>query len=649
MKISACVITKNEEMNISSCLASVKEISDEIILVDTGSKDNTVQEALRYDAKIYYFQWQNDFSKARNYAISKAKGDWIIFLDADEYYTKESITMIRDVLYEAEKGNYDVIFSILVNYEKNTHKSFGTAPVIRIFRNNGGMEYKGAVHELLNTKDGRPLKKLDATKYLKIIHTGYSKETIDQMRKGERNLDLLLEEEKMKPNDSNLCFYISEAYFLKSDQRKALEYSFKVLEYNNGTLLGIYQKNYLNMIGYMLSLKFPRNEVLNIVKEAVKVFPDFPDFRFFLGDFYKQDKRYNDSIEQFEIGLQNIDKGINYQSIAPFHTGKALYMMAELYYICGQVHKSIQSYVESLKSDLYGYNSLKNLIKIFIKSESSDEIFKFMRRIYDYDNIKDILLLLRASLDTSSADLAGMYFCKLDESIKKDLGKEQAYISILNRSLGDAADEYKKLYLENYKYDFAVKCIMSAQLSGETVLLAELSQIVKPTFKRMIDRMLGKDIIFLDVDKNEILELIKEYIKCGISEQVSDLYHDWIAELRLYFEVAEISYHFEQYGLAAEFYNKYIENEISIPSARLSDTLARMGVCMYQLEQYELTIKFFEDVRDINPYDYRAYELPITILEKIGSNEQVRTIAEKASHYFSDSNFIKSKLGRASV
>ena len=100
MKISACVITKNEEKNIVKWLDCMKEIADEIIVVDTGSKDNTVETAKKYDAKVYEIKWENDFSAAKNYAIDRASGDWIIFLDADEYFTKRSLIHIKKYILE---------------------------------------------------------------------------------------------------------------------------------------------------------------------------------------------------------------------------------------------------------------------------------------------------------------------------------------------------------------------------------------------------------------------------------------------------------------------------------------------------------------------------------------------------------------------
>ena len=89
--ISLCMIVKDEEEFLPGCLESVKEAVDEIIIVDTGSTDRTVEIAKSYGAKVYFHPWENDFSKARNYSISYATGDWIMYLDADEELFKEDI------------------------------------------------------------------------------------------------------------------------------------------------------------------------------------------------------------------------------------------------------------------------------------------------------------------------------------------------------------------------------------------------------------------------------------------------------------------------------------------------------------------------------------------------------------------------------
>lgn len=177
------------------------------------------------ERKFYFIVGKIIFASARNFAIDNAQGDWIVFLDADESLTEESAKILPDILNEAVKGRYDVIFSLIVNYDKNTKTSINAFPAIRIFRNDRYIKYKGTIHEV-TIKEGSPMKRLDATKYLKIFHSGYSKDVITEKEKGNRNLELLLTEEKKKPENSNICFYISESYILKGDSDKAPDYAF---------------------------------------------------------------------------------------------------------------------------------------------------------------------------------------------------------------------------------------------------------------------------------------------------------------------------------------------------------------------------------------------------------------------------------------
>ncbi|RPI67925.1 MAG: glycosyltransferase family 2 protein, partial [Geobacteraceae bacterium] len=82
--VSLCMIVKNEQSHLARCLRSVKPLVDEMIVVDTGSSDRTQDIAKIFGAKVFEFPWNNDFSKARNFSLSKAAGNWILVLDADE-------------------------------------------------------------------------------------------------------------------------------------------------------------------------------------------------------------------------------------------------------------------------------------------------------------------------------------------------------------------------------------------------------------------------------------------------------------------------------------------------------------------------------------------------------------------------------------
>ena len=100
MRISACLICKNEENNISKWINNVKQFADEIIIVDTGSEDNTLKLIRENGIKPYSFTWNDDFSAAKNYAIDKATGDYIVFTDSDEFF--ENPAEVRNAIEKVE-------------------------------------------------------------------------------------------------------------------------------------------------------------------------------------------------------------------------------------------------------------------------------------------------------------------------------------------------------------------------------------------------------------------------------------------------------------------------------------------------------------------------------------------------------------------
>jgi len=104
--LSLCMIVKNEEANLSRCLDSVKDIVDEIIIIDTGSTDNTVRIAESYGAKVFSIQWNDDFSEARNASLEKANGKWILLMDADDELAQEDRHKVRDLLVDGIEGYF---------------------------------------------------------------------------------------------------------------------------------------------------------------------------------------------------------------------------------------------------------------------------------------------------------------------------------------------------------------------------------------------------------------------------------------------------------------------------------------------------------------------------------------------------------------
>jgi glycosyltransferase involved in cell wall biosynthesis len=199
-RLSICLVVKNEEKFLVQCLQSVRGLAAQLIVVDTGSTDRTVEIARKFGAQIYAFPWCDDFAAARNAALEHATGDWILVLDADEELPAAQHAAL---LADLKKSGTLAHRLPLVNAGQNDGRSF----VPRLFRNAPGVCYSGRVHEqvfpsLLPHCQAWGLKTALGT--AEILHHGYTKEIIRDRNKIERNLKLLRLAVAENPADVNL-------------------------------------------------------------------------------------------------------------------------------------------------------------------------------------------------------------------------------------------------------------------------------------------------------------------------------------------------------------------------------------------------------------------------------------------------------------
>lgn len=144
MNISLCMIVLNEEIALPLCLSSVKDVVQEIVVLDTGSSDRTVEIAKLFGAKVYYFEWCNDFSAARNQALKYVTGDWILVLDADETLTPE---IIPDLQQAIKRDRYLVIN--LLREEVGAAQS-PYSMVSRLFRRHPDIRFSRPYHAMID-------------------------------------------------------------------------------------------------------------------------------------------------------------------------------------------------------------------------------------------------------------------------------------------------------------------------------------------------------------------------------------------------------------------------------------------------------------------------------------------------------------------
>ena len=148
-EISLCMIVKNEEDVISRCLESIKDIADEIIIVDTGSTDETINIAKKYTDKVYDFKWDDDFSKARNYSFSKATKDFIMWLDADDIILPDDAILLNNQKKQLTSKVDVVMMKYNVAFDKEGKPSL-TYYRERILARNKNFEWVSPIHEAIS-------------------------------------------------------------------------------------------------------------------------------------------------------------------------------------------------------------------------------------------------------------------------------------------------------------------------------------------------------------------------------------------------------------------------------------------------------------------------------------------------------------------
>jgi glycosyltransferase involved in cell wall biosynthesis/SAM-dependent methyltransferase len=221
MRVSLCLIVRNEAANLQVCLGSAADLVDEMIVVDTGSTDNTREVAEKLGARVYPFSWVDDFAAARNESLRHATGDWVFWLDGDEHLDADNRTRLRALFDELRDENV----AYLMKQRSPPDPQSGDAVVFdqcRLFRNRADVRWQYRVHEQIQPAVERAGGKVVPTN-ISIEHTGYQDAALYR-RKAERNLRLLLLDDDERPGDPFTLFNLGWTYKHLGQAATALAY-----------------------------------------------------------------------------------------------------------------------------------------------------------------------------------------------------------------------------------------------------------------------------------------------------------------------------------------------------------------------------------------------------------------------------------------
>ena len=211
MRIEAVLIVRDEADCLEACLSAIKDVVDDIIIVDTGSIDDTRSIAKRFTKHVHTFAWCDDFAAARNAALEYCSADWVLQVDADEVLKRSpsEARAIVETFVETNPANAIGVVSIESLTEAAGAESVATTQVARLFRPDTYL-YEGAIHEQLSPKGERG-PTVDSG--LRFAHSGYAGDAATRRAKARRNIPLLREAMVESPDAAYFPYQLGKAYF----------------------------------------------------------------------------------------------------------------------------------------------------------------------------------------------------------------------------------------------------------------------------------------------------------------------------------------------------------------------------------------------------------------------------------------------------
>lgn len=415
LKVSQCMIVKNEEKNIRQALSWGKEMMWEQIVVDTGSSDRTAAIAEELGAKVFTYEWTDNFAAAKNYAISQAQGDWIALLDADEYITKEDVRKIQKVLPELEEKGFDALSTGIQNLN-DEGQVFSSGTQIRFFRNDPDIRYRRRIHEQLESVSGRKLRIGDATSELSIFHTGYQKKALEGKEKNGRNRKLLMAELEESPDDYEIMGYIGDD-FLADGEKETAETWYRRSIQNLPSWIEDYDQRTAVTFAEFLRLLMEKEEltgdevclkeITKTYEKAVLLLPKEPDFDYLLGRFYAVKNETIKAQEHLEKALDKLNTYgcYNKAMLLAVNVLDAYEILVHCCYKSGQLEKCISYAVNYLKYNPYGMEVLYWFFKVLLpegdvqanRDAQKQAVLEVLSKIYDLTLLKNKLFLIKTA------------------------------------------------------------------------------------------------------------------------------------------------------------------------------------------------------------------------------------------------------------
>lgn len=316
--LSLCMIVKNEEDFLGECLASFQGLVDEIIIVDTGSTDKTIDIAQQHGAKVLHFTWIDDFSAARNFALEHATGDWIIMPDADDRIDLQDHEKVRQCLADKTVWGYRISIRNYSNesFQHNWHATtdnvhargfsgFLLTHIVKLFQNKKEIRYRFSVHESVtfSIQDNHGI--IKDTPFV-FHHYGSIRGNDTKQEKHDYYASLLQKDCRQYPNHSKPFYELGIALFEKKRYNEAKEAFLRAVQNND---------KYLTPYHYLAEIALQQEEdeeARDFFLKNIQLQPRHAESYFLLGNILHQFGGAQKAKDAFQTAVHLNPRSVRY-------------------------------------------------------------------------------------------------------------------------------------------------------------------------------------------------------------------------------------------------------------------------------------------------------------------------------------------------
>lgn len=386
MKLSLCMIVKEEERNLRDCILSVKPVVDEVVVVDTGSADKTKEIAGELGARVYDFPWRDDFGAARNESIRHATGDYILWLDADDRVDESEVEKIKRLKRRFPFRKNEAYYFVVNSQSPIDGETLFYQ--IRIFPKVDGVKFEGKIHEQVVYNLQRLGLRLVNTD-IHVRHSGYRDLTTIQ-EKSERNLRILRKELERDPENVLLHFYTSRTLAGMGRQDEAVFHMRKITEDERirKNERQFFMDASLLLGKYYVELKL-FDEAISIFKNLCTAYEEKGLVHFCLGESLFLVKDYKGAIEALRKSLL-FPINVGLLPISPDRIRHSQHQtLAQCYFETGEIETAKEVLSRFLDRYQGHYKSFEALGLLCLKERKYQEASEFYEKAIQGGGVSD--------------------------------------------------------------------------------------------------------------------------------------------------------------------------------------------------------------------------------------------------------------------